>query len=86
MMLFRLEYLAVLGPAWFFSAMRVSSRYREEGRDLGFDNGSRGSGFSDIGRRPGVPGPGLLVKSLCRTDKGRVEALLAVLTREHCKS
>lgn len=86
MMLFRLECLAVLGSAWFCSATRVSSRCREAGRDLGFDNGSRGSGFSDIGRRPGVPGPGLLAKSLCRTDMGRAEALLAVVTSEHCKS
>lgn len=72
-----------LGSAWGCSETRVSSRCREPGRVLGFDIGSLGSGFSDKGRFPGVPGPGLLAKSLCRTDIGRDEALLVILTIEH---
>lgn len=83
-MLFRLEGLGPLGSVRLCSATRVSSRFREAGRGLGLDNGSRGSGFSDA-RRPGVPGPGLLAKSLCRTDMDRVGALLAVLMSECCK-
>lgn len=82
-MLFRLEGLGLQDSVWFCSATRVS-RFREAGRDIGFDNGSRGSGFSDS-RRPGVPGPGLLAKSLCRTDMDRVEALLAVWMSERCR-
>lgn len=84
MMLSRLEGLRRRDSVWRCSTMRVSSRFREAGRDFGLDNGSRGSGFSEMGRRPGVPGPGLLAKSLCRTDMVREGALFGVLTRERC--
>jgi hypothetical protein len=43
---------------------------------FGFDNGSRGRGFSDVGRS--------LAKSLCLTDLFRFTVLLVCLTNDRC--